>query len=362
MKNKNNSDIMGNIKPQRIEYIDALRGVTIIMVVLTHVASANGVDTLGKGNFHSLFLQFRMPLFFFISGFLFYKENLIWNWRSFCGFLRKKIPVQIVSPFIFLLCYIYYCDLSFKGAMADEFKAGYWFTFTLFSFFVLYIILDKVLDFFKIKKCYHSGFNIALGFFLYFFCSYAILVNWIGAELNATGLVRLLGLPQLKYFIFFVIGVCVKKNFGTFLNILDCSPLLPMMIVIYFSVNLFVDLQNVNVLVRECLELLLAISGVVILFAVFRKHNSFFKSDNRAAKSIKFIGRRTLDIYLLHSFFLYPNLKIIYSHFAGNCYPLYELVVSLIIASMVITACLLVSAVLRCNNEMTRFLFGEKRK
>ena len=39
---------MENIKPQRIEYIDALRGITIILVVMTHIASANGIDTWEK--------------------------------------------------------------------------------------------------------------------------------------------------------------------------------------------------------------------------------------------------------------------------------------------------------------------------
>ena len=359
-KTINYNYIMENIKSQRIEYIDALRGVTIILVVLGHVASVNGVETLSIGNFHSLFLQIRMPLFFFISGFLFYKKDLVWNGKNICNFLRKKISVQIISPFIFLLCYIYYSGLSFKESITDEFKAGYWFTFTLFSYFVLYIILEKALFFFRIKEHCHSGIFIAIGLFLYCFCSYAILIEWVGVGLNVVGLIRFLGLTQFKFFVFFVTGVWVKKKTLLFLNILDKSLLLPVATVIYFSVNLFVDLQAVNVLLRECLELLLSVSGVVVMFAMFRKNKSFFKNDNRVAKSLKFIGKRTLDIYLLHTFFLYPNFEVIYSHFAGGGYPLYELLVSLIITSIVIAACLIVSAALRCDKRMAHFLFGEK--
>lgn len=352
---------MGNIKPQRIEYIDALRGFTIILVVMTHIASANGIETLENGNFHALFLQFRMPLFFFISGFLFYKNGVIWDLRNIYNFLRKKFSVQIVSPLIFLLCYIYYNGFSFKGTMIDEFKAGYWFTFTLFSFFVLHILLKKVMFLLKIKECYHLSLYFATGLFLYCFCSYAILINRIGAELDISNSIRSLGVTQWKFFIFFIIGVSVKKNFASFLNILEHSLLLPVAILTYFAVNLFVNLQDINVMMRECLELLLAVSGIVVLFATFRKQDSFFKGESMIAKSLKFIGKRTLDIYLLHFFFLYPNLTIIYSHFAENSYPLYEFVVSLIISAIVIVACLLVSAVLRSSNRIAHFLFGEKR-
>ena len=353
---------METVKPQRIEYIDALRGFTIILVVLTHVASANGVEVMEKGNFHALFLQFRMPLFFFISGFLFYKKNLIWNWENSYNFLSKKFTVQIISPLIFLLCYIYINDLSFVESMTDEFKSGYWFTFTLFSYFVLYLVLNKVMNLSRINERYHSGFYIATGLFLFFFCSYAILIDRIGNGLGFAGFIRFSGMTQLRYFIFFAIGVCAKKHFGSFLNILDHSPLLPIAIIIYFAVNIFINLQDVNVLVRKCLELSLGISGIIILFATFRKHDSFFKSDNMIAKSLKFIGKRTLDIYLLHFFFLYPNLGVIYSHFTENDYPLYELTISLIIATVVITACLLVGTILRVNNTMAHFLFGKKRK
>lgn len=63
---------------KRLEYIDALRGFTMILVVFAHIinygyhitdAKAETMDT-----FNNLFIRFRMPLFFFISGFVLYKN------------------------------------------------------------------------------------------------------------------------------------------------------------------------------------------------------------------------------------------------------------------------------------------------
>lgn len=79
---------------KRIEYIDAMRGFTMLLVVYSHVLVFsydnlivynlhNGGLSLNGGvnplTFNSLFVLFRMPLFFFISGFILYKKDYIWN-------------------------------------------------------------------------------------------------------------------------------------------------------------------------------------------------------------------------------------------------------------------------------------------
>ena len=63
----------------------------MILVVLTHVANFDfGVNVIQDGNFHFYLKQFRMPLFFFVSGFLFYKNNFVWNLTNIKTFLSKK--------------------------------------------------------------------------------------------------------------------------------------------------------------------------------------------------------------------------------------------------------------------------------
>lgn len=61
---------------KRIEYIDALRGFTMILVVFSHVEMTSlGFETPTFLN--SMFMSFRMPLFFFISGFIRTWNNVV---------------------------------------------------------------------------------------------------------------------------------------------------------------------------------------------------------------------------------------------------------------------------------------------
>ena len=61
---------------KRIGWIDALRGFTMILVVFSHVELFT--FELDPPLFvNEVFISFRMPLFFFISGFIGYKANVV---------------------------------------------------------------------------------------------------------------------------------------------------------------------------------------------------------------------------------------------------------------------------------------------
>lgn len=66
--------------PKRIEYIDAMRGFTIFLVVMTHV-TIFGLGFYGSDTFsyREIAESFYMPLFFFISGFVLYKAGMEWS-------------------------------------------------------------------------------------------------------------------------------------------------------------------------------------------------------------------------------------------------------------------------------------------
>ena len=112
---------------QRIEYIDAMRGFTMILVVYSHVCSmCLGDSWMG---YNDVFYLFRMPCFFFISGWLFDPLR-----GTFCSVAKHKFMVQIVPTLIFLLL-LAPPPLFFSRLGAT--KGGYWFTFVLFEFFII---------------------------------------------------------------------------------------------------------------------------------------------------------------------------------------------------------------------------------
>ena len=73
---------------QRIDWIDALKGFAIITVVIGHCAT----DCMSSGNYpaykslinaiYSFIYSFHMPLFFTISGYVFYLSKFLCIWCS----------------------------------------------------------------------------------------------------------------------------------------------------------------------------------------------------------------------------------------------------------------------------------------
>jgi acyltransferase len=53
---------------KRIKHIDLVRGITILLVVAGHAGLPNSI--------HDFLRNFRMPLFFIVTGFLFSKKYL----------------------------------------------------------------------------------------------------------------------------------------------------------------------------------------------------------------------------------------------------------------------------------------------
>ena len=88
------------MKDERVEYIDVLRGVTMILVVYSHVA-VWGFDQMYMA-YNDIFISFRMPVFFFISGWVFYKADRIWTSDTVKQIISKKFMVQII-PFLFFM-------------------------------------------------------------------------------------------------------------------------------------------------------------------------------------------------------------------------------------------------------------------
>ena len=100
------------MQTKRIEYIDALRGFTMILVVFAHVETFVLKIEPNSTLISELFLSFRMPLFFFISGFISFKKNAIWDKEFLFENLFKKAKIQLIPTFFFGLLYTYLFSLG----------------------------------------------------------------------------------------------------------------------------------------------------------------------------------------------------------------------------------------------------------
>lgn len=333
---------------QRIGYIDALRGFTMFLVVLEHVA-AMCWGIVGKGiSIHDYLVQVRMPLFFFISGFVLYKQDAVWNAGHIVKFFKKKIPVQLISPFIFFAVFLHVNDISLASGLMDKYKAGYWFTLALLEFFVLYAIVKFCVR----NSRWSSALLVIIGLALYGFCWPQLTTG----NQTIDNLFLLLSVHQWRFFIFMVLGTLVREHFNTVERWLDSKWVLPVCISFFLLVNAFGDILPVKAIPMKGL---LSLTGLVIVFSFFRKKQVLFSCETALGRTMQYVGRRTLDIYLIH-YFLVPTGLSFVTVFEEHPMPVIELVASSIIAVIIIAMSLLVSNLIRLSPWLAKWLFGAK--
>lgn len=327
------------MEKQRIAYIDAMRGFTMILVVYSHVCWLSLGDVEMGGN--RVLLLFRLPCFFFISGWLFAPVAR----RPFWPTVRHKFMVQIVPTTVFLLL------LAPPPAFFHQlgtFKGGYWFTFVLFEFFALYML--------SVRCCRRWSWVMAL---LIAVLAYALTIyqnelrsmavcGWQDAALDAVGL---MSLPLWRYYLFFFFGAVVRQRFTAFVSATDRYWVLSVSVTGFVACALLPSEGAAFVgLVRFAVG---GLMGVVLVFTVFRRLNISWRP-------LQFVGTRTLDIYMLHYFFLPNFLQSWASHLQAADSLLCESGVAMAVAIAVVAVCLAVSYVIRLSPFLGHYLFGAK--
>ena len=329
---------------ERIEYIDAMRGFTMILVVYSHICSLCLGD-MWMG-WDDVFFLFRLPCFFFISGWLF--ETMAR--KPFWEVARRKMMVQLVPTFIFLFLLAPPPEFFHQlGAL----KGGYWFTFVLFEFFILYMLAVRLCR----KWDFGVALLIALGTFVYARYYHVLLYSAVGWQIVAIKFLGFLSVVVWRYFLFFYIGAWVRRHFEAFVRWTD-KPLVILAITIVFA--FVASMPHKDHLIYEMLRFYVGgISGMWMVFCFFRL-SALWLQRIHLSKPLQYVGTRTLDIYLLHYFFL-PRFLMPYAGLLQNCNnSAIEFVVILSIALLVLSVTLLASYVIRLNHFLGHYLFGVK--
>lgn len=114
---------------KRITYIDALKGLAIVLVVWGHIAEkCMGVENTP---FNYMYGSFHMPLFIFLSGLFAYKGMERTSWQYVATFLRKK-AVRILLPFLVVGGFYSLIVEHSLTAVYSGVMGGYWFLPALF--------------------------------------------------------------------------------------------------------------------------------------------------------------------------------------------------------------------------------------
>ena len=394
---------------QRLEWLDALRGFTMLMVVANHVYSVSFDANSKYSMFMSLCLLFRMPLFFFISGFLAYKATFSWNAGETWALVQKKLRVQLVPTLVFMTAFVALCRKHFWQAMETAWtvptKDGYWFTIVLLQMLLAYYVICFICA--KVQKCIvhsdsecivhsaevhsdtfasgnpesqqslctmhsstmhlkdtiHSTTIVLLVVWAIAFFGYATLYmpKWFhwqkGIFWQATSLTEF-----VRYFHCFLLGNLCHRQWGRLCRWLD-TPGLPVVLLAVAFVGA-ADYLNWHHLRLHWANLprTAAIYALVLLcVAFFRHYQDWFTWDKPVGRALQYVGVRTLDVYLLHYFFL-PHMPAVGAWFKDNPHNfVLEGTVSIAVALLVTAFALLTSQVLRVSPVLRKWLFGRDR-
>ena len=338
---------------KRIEWIDAMRGFTMLLVVYAHVQSFGlNLNVDEAFTFNRIFYLFRMPLFFFISGFILYKATAIWDWANTWTFLKKKFVVQIIPTTFFILVFAACFHTKLGNIFFSDMKYGYWFTYTLLEFFIVYTVLQNVIHLLNLKKCEDFILiAVAIGMFMVRSDRFIGMFNHDFSQF--------VGVKHWLYYFYFTFGCLVKKYFGIFQRLLDSKYFIPFIQLTFLAACIYiVNGEHFG----KVLRVYIALTGIVVIVAFFRKYEASFAQERRLGRCLQYVGRRTLDVYLLHYFFLPRGLNINEYEWGGVIAnnPTLEFVVSIALSILVIGICLIVSNVLRTSPVLGHYLFGVK--
>ena len=358
----------------------------MLLVVAYHVAQFGFQENEKTSAALPFLVLFRMPLFFFVSGFLAYKARFVWNIQNTLPLVRKKLMVQIVPAVIFLCIFIIFKTNNefwdgFLRAMKSPTKNGYWFTWVLLQMFLIYyavsIVAHKTLpdppvmegdinsEMEEQKKSPMTGRFRGVCF-------------WITIWLLSIAAYETLYLPKIfkyhqqpffsytslvqtiRFMQFFLLGNIVHRYWNRVQKLFDSIWFFPLIATL--AVVCCADIFRWHTLKFAWTNLprTVAMYALLLMVVMFFRHcQSWFRQERPLGKVMQYAGVRTLDIYLLH-FLLIPSLPFVGTWLNAH-HPnfLLDILCSIGVAIPVLAICLLISQILHTSKPLGKFLFGK---
>ena len=362
------TEMLGSAKP-RMEWIDAMRGFTMLLVVAYHVSNHGFDENPRVSTYLYSFVLFRMPLFFFISGFFSYSAKIMWSAKTLGALTWKKFRIQMLPTIIFFSFYVIVSKPHFwEGAwsyICNDMKGGFWFTYVLLLMFVIYYLYayaeSKILRWWKGRGWAHSWIPIASFWFIWL-CIYATwyMPSWFTYPKHIFFQWTSFG-QVIMYFHFFLAGNIVHRYWDNFQRLFDAKWFVP--IVLTVAIICLSEFIKWHTLHRQWINLprtLAMYSLMTIVVLYFRHYADAFSKNTAIGRALQYIGVRTLDIYLIHVLFI-PKLPFVgvWLKSVHNPFAI-DILLSLAGGILVTSLCIIVSNIFRMSPLLKYYLFGRK--
>lgn len=268
---------------ERLLWIDALRGILIVLVVLGHTLQHGDYENRLTWNMVN---SFHVAAFFVVSGYISYKKEYS------IGIIGHKAQ-QLLLPFfvwsVLSMVFVGNCKLQSLVKYIIKPDTGYWFVCTLFFVSSIAIILQKS----PFKKDFQKSLILVLG---------GVILVSVTIATNC----RLFGFHFISYyFLFYVMGLLIRKydvklnNFYfTIMGILwlymaifwrkhDCPVIVNWVTFLPSSIVTYVY------------RMITAFCGSLFALEFARR---YINTPNRLIKSFSYMGTISLGVYIIHLF------------------------------------------------------------
>lgn len=337
----------------------------MILVVAYHVAQVSFHETEKTSAALPFLVLMRMPLFFFVSGFLAYKADFSWTVPNALRLTWKKFKVQVIPTLVFMIIFVIF---KMKGDFLDGFtrllvsptKGGYWFTWVLLQMFIIYYVGCYVISKISPLKDNVRGALLFVAWAVSVFAYETLYLPKVFTYHKDLFFDYSSLIQTIRYMQFFLLGNIVRRYWDKVERLFDTSWFFPLTVTL--AVVCCAEIFQLHTLKKAWVNLprttaMYALLLLVVMF--FRHYQAWFGEGQRAGRFLSFIGMRTLDIYLLH-FLLLPQMPQVGQWLNAN-QPnfLLSIVLSVSVALLVIAFCLLASQLLRVSPFLQLYLFGK---
>ena len=328
------------MKKERIAYLDAIKCLAILIVIDLHILKLSGVNHYDALSSQMLYAPV-MPLFFFVSGFLAYKQSMSVN--DFWNNIRHKFVFLVIPAVVFRIGQSMVKHHSLFGFITGG-MGGYWFTVVLFEVFLIYYLVIVLIK----NEKWRIGVLLALS-----------VAGIVMLALDRSFGPAIFDLRRVtKFFQFFVLGTLAMKYRPRYETLMNNEIVKAALLVSYFVVLFLLTYDTGPVLHHFLRDVALRYFATFAIISFFVCHADSFQRETKVNSLLNHIGQNSLAIYLLHYFFL-PHFDPLPEWLTGLNILMVNLL-SMLFTVAITAFCLLFIQFLSNSKYINRYILGRK--
>lgn len=284
---------------KRIEEIDICKGLAILFVYLGHsILYYPYVESISNSVFFNIISRsiasFNMPLFFVISGFLFYGTR-----KSTMDIIKNK-TIKLLVPYLVCMAIVIISKQLLPSGMAYNQQNGLinilknvflyggdrWFVYVLFFIFIIVALLKKILTQPIIFLCMIVSAILSLLNFL----PHIFLINEI-----------------VRFLFFFLLGCVYKNNYQKINTIIIKYRYVVYGLFILCSIVFVRDILPIPIFGDYIIQIIGIAACFIFSFHIITLEDKI--GDNKVVGYIKYAGKYSLQFYLMS--FAFPIIRTV---------------------------------------------------